>query len=67
MEKEKILVIGAGGQLGSELIQGLWKAYGKENVTASDIKEPKGILAEGNFEMLDVLNSNMLQSLLKKK
>ncbi|WP_276367141.1 NAD-dependent epimerase/dehydratase family protein [Chryseolinea sp. H1M3-3] len=66
MKKEKILVTGAGGQLGSELISGLWKYYGKENVIATDIKEPQGILSEGNFEILDVLKTSNLSALLKK-
>lgn len=66
MGKEKILVIGAGGQLGSELTQGLWKLHGKENVLATDIKEPEGILATGNFDLLDVLNLKQLQALIEK-
>ncbi len=66
MKREKILVTGAGGQLGSELISGLWEYYGKENVIATDIKEPQGILAEGNFEILDVLKTSSLSALLKK-
>jgi nucleoside-diphosphate-sugar epimerase len=66
MKKEKILVIGAGGQLGTELIQGLWKYYGKEHIVASDIKEPKGILAQGNFEILDVMKPKNLETLLHK-
>lgn len=64
--KEKILVIGAGGQLGSELTQGLWKFYGKENIIATDIKEPDGILSTGNFEILDVLKPSYLSALLQK-
>lgn len=66
MKKERVLVIGAGGQLGSELIQGLWKFYGKENVIATDIKEPQGILREGKFEILDVLKPKKLSALLRK-
>lgn len=66
MGKEKILVIGAGGQLGSELTQGLWKLHGKENVLATDIKAPEGILASGNFDLLDVLNLKQLQTLIEK-
>ena len=66
MKKEKILVTGAGGQLGSELIQGLWAHYGKDNVVASDIKEPEGILRTGNFEILDVLKTTKLSEVFKK-
>ena len=66
MKEEKILVIGAGGQLGTELIQGFWKVYGKERVIATDIKEPQGILAQGNFELLDVMKPKQLETLLQK-
>lgn len=66
MKNNKILVIGAGGQLGSELTQGLWARYGKEDVIATDIKEPHGILSQGNFEKLDVLNQNQLSDFIRK-
>lgn len=63
---EKVLVIGAGGQLGSELTQALWNRYGKENVVATDIRDPKGILSSGNFEILDVLKSKSLFDFIQK-
>lgn len=66
MKKHKILVIGAGGQLGSELTQGLWQLFGKENVIATDIKDPKGILSQGNFEILDVLKQKTLFDFIQK-
>jgi nucleoside-diphosphate-sugar epimerase len=66
MKKQRILVIGAGGQLGAELTQGLWNLYGKENVTATDIKDPHGILAQGNFEILDVLKQKNLFDFIQK-
>lgn len=66
MEKQKVLVIGAGGQLGSELTQGLWRLHGKDNVIATDIKGPEGILGEGGFEILDVLNQEKLKALIRK-
>jgi nucleoside-diphosphate-sugar epimerase len=66
MVKQKILVIGAGGQLGSELTQGLWNLHGKENVTATDIKDAQGILATGNFAILDVLKHDVFIDFIKK-
>lgn len=66
MKKQKILVIGAGGQLGSELTQALWQLYGKEHVIATDIKDPQGILSQGNFEILDVLKQKTLVDLIQK-
>lgn len=66
MKKNKILVIGAGGQLGTELTQGLWNLHGKENVIATDIKDPQGVLAQGNFEILDVLKQKNLFDFIQK-
>jgi len=65
MKETKILLIGAGGQLGSELTQGLWSIYGIDNVISSDIKEPHGILSEGRFEKLDVMDKDRLFEILK--
>ncbi len=51
---KRILITGAAGQLGSELVPALRERYGETNVVASDIKEPGGMLAEGGpFERLD--------------
>ncbi len=66
MKKTKILLVGAGGQLGSELTQGLWTIYGKDNVIASDIKDPQGILREGRYEKFDVMQRDKLFELIKK-
>lgn len=64
--KDKILVTGAGGQLGAELTQGLWSLHGKENVIASDVKQPSGVLSGGIFELLDVLNKERLRQLVQQ-
>ena len=37
---ERILVTGASGQIGTDLVSELRKGYGSENVVASDIREP---------------------------
>ena len=56
----KVLVIGAFGQLGSELTTALRNIHGGENVVAADIRDPQGDLSDGTFEKLDVLNEKDL-------
>ncbi len=64
MSKERILVIGAGGQLGSELTGKLQDAFGKNAVVATDVKPLPA--TDGNFELLDVLDTAGLDRLLQK-
>lgn len=66
MKNNTILVIGAGGQLGSELTQALWERYGRDNIIATDIREPRSILAEGQFEIMDALDRKQLFNLIEK-
>ena len=58
---ERILVIGAAGQIGSELVLELRKLYGYEHVYASDIKPAsKDIMESGPFQILDVMDDRQL-------
>lgn len=66
MGKSKVLVTGAVGQLGSELVQALWQLHGKENIIASDIKTPTENLDVGCFEVLDVLQAPAIAKLVEK-
>jgi len=61
MKKEKILVIGASGQIGVELTLALRKIYGGANVVASDLREENELLkGSGPYVSLDVMNKEML-------
>lgn len=61
MIKEKILVIGASGQIGVELTLALRKLYGNNNVIASDLREQNPLLeGTGPYVALDVMNKEML-------
>lgn len=61
MVKEKILVIGASGQIGVELTLALRKIYGASNVIASDLREQNELLhGTGPYVSLDVMNKEML-------
>lgn len=65
MKKERILIVGAGGQLGSELTDQLIDKYGEQNVVPTDVREPLGTSPK-NFELLDVLNQPALNDFIKK-
>jgi len=59
--KENIMIIGASGQIGSELTLRLREMYGARHVFATDLKEPApDILESGPFELLDVMDDKRL-------
>ncbi|MFA4851275.1 MAG: NAD-dependent epimerase/dehydratase family protein [Bacteroidales bacterium] len=65
---KKILIVGALGQIGSELTMELRKLYGGENVIASDKKNAvsEKLQNSGPFEMIDILDRNAIVPLIKK-
>jgi nucleoside-diphosphate-sugar epimerase len=65
---ERILVIGAIGQIGSELTLELRKRYGNNNVIASDVRNspPPAIKENGIFETIDVMDKEALRTIIKK-
>ena len=64
---EKILVIGASGQIGSELTMSLRNLHGNENVFATDIKQPpQDVIDSGPFQILDVMNDSALTHFLTR-
>ena len=63
----KILIIGATGQIGTELYINLALKYGSENVVASDIKHSNNIaFKDAKFEVLDVLDNSQLKEIVEK-
>ena len=66
---KNILVIGATGQIGSELTLELRKRYGNTHVVAGYIQgsEPKGELKEsGPTEIVDVTDQEVIEAVVKK-
>ena len=61
----RVLITGALGQIGSELTLRLRELLGKENVVATDIKQP-AVDQDGPFETLDVLNEGDMRRLIKE-
>lgn len=67
---EKILIIGAGGQIGGELTIALRKIYGNDNVVATDIKDEPDLLKQhssGPFFHLDATKANEVTALIQKE
>jgi nucleoside-diphosphate-sugar epimerase len=61
LNMERILIIGAAGQIGSELTLKLREVYGNENVFATDVKDaPQDIREGGPFQLLDVMDDKHL-------
>lgn len=64
MAKETILVTGALGQVGSDLVSALRDKFGSDRVIATDIREPQ--TESEPFETLDVLDKDKLAEIVKK-
>ncbi|NCX96622.1 MAG: NAD-dependent epimerase/dehydratase family protein [Chitinophagia bacterium] len=69
MTKEKVLIIGASGQIGVELTLALRHIYGNSNVIATDIREtPHPLLTEsGPYKQLDALNGADITACIKNE
>lgn len=63
---KKILIVGAGGQIGSELVPYLRSIYGSSNVVATDVRECKSLSDDGPFEVLDALNATNMASVVAR-
>lgn len=62
-----ILIIGACGQIGTELTKKLRSIYGKDNVIASDVRKgDEEFVASGPFEVVNALDFNQVQSVIEK-
>lgn len=63
----KILIIGACGQIGTELTSKLRETYGVENVVASDIRKLNNdVVNNGIFEVVNALDYNQIEHLIEE-
>jgi nucleoside-diphosphate-sugar epimerase len=63
---EVVLVVGASGQIGTELVVRLREMYGESKVIASDIQIPSYDVMEGGpFELLDILNKKQIHKVIE--
>ena len=62
----RILITGALGQIGMELLDALQTKFGSENVIASDIRDSEDIDDSGfRYEKLDVLDSEQMENIIR--
>ena len=67
MNSTKILIIGACGQIGSELTLKLREIYGTANVIASDIRKgEQEVFKTGPFELVDAMKYDEVAALVDK-
>lgn len=67
MSKESVLVLGALGQIGSDLIPELQQIYGENHVIASDIVEPRNMQeVPAIYEHLNILDKEQLRTIIRK-
>lgn len=60
------LVLGAAGQIGTDLVTTLRAMHGADQVIATDVKEQPGVLSEGGpFYQLDVLDAQAVADLIR--
>jgi len=65
--KDTILLIGASGQIGTDLTMSLRTIYGASHVVASDIKSAsREVMESGPFEQLDIMDPVRLNEIVLK-
>ncbi len=62
---DKVLIIGAGGQIGTELLERLNQIHGPSNVIAADLNSSSAF-ANNPYEKLDILDKEALYNVIKK-
>ena len=65
----RILVTGALGQIGTDLVQALRREHGIDSVIASDIRESDGhsSIEEGPYVPLDVMDTDAISAICKRE
>lgn len=64
---KRIVITGALGQIGTELVLKCRQLYGKNNVLATDIRElePHSLISDSPFELLDVTDRDAMMAVVK--
>ncbi|MGK0365503.1 MAG: threonine 3-dehydrogenase [Saprospiraceae bacterium] len=61
----RILVTGANGQIGSDLVAELRRRFGKDNILASDIFQPEGVIEP--FGIVNILDKERIKQVVEQQ
>ncbi len=68
MSQEKVLLLGAGGQIGVELTEQLRKKFGADNVLPTDIRAEHPLLESmGRYAVVDALDTQKIKELIQEE
>lgn len=60
---KKVLIIGAGGQIGTELVLKLREMFGTDNIIASDVKdECPSLIQDGPYVKMDIMDREFVRN-----
>lgn len=65
--REKILIIGASGQIGTELTEHLRTVHTSTDVIATDVRDNEGLAKDGPFFLLDVMDKEAVYAAIKQE
>lgn len=65
--REKVLIIGAGGQIGTELTEYLRAKYTGADVIATDVNQNEGLAKDGPFFLLNVMDKKAIYELVERE
>lgn len=65
---KRIMITGALGQIGTELVLKCREIYGTDNVLATDIREPEAdsLIKDGPFAILDVTDAARMNEVVEE-
>jgi len=66
MAETNVLILGGGGQVGTELATALKEIYGNSHVVISDVKPAEEAMVDGPYEVVNAIDKDAILNVVKK-